>query len=668
MSDAESSRAGTQFGPYRLIRLLGRGGMGEVYEAEDTVRERTVALKLMPEACSQDAVFRKRMEREARLAGKLQEPHVVPIHDFGEIDGQLFLDMRMIEGTDLGTVLSRFGPLAPPRAVAIIRQIAAALDAAHEASVMHRDIKPGNILLTSADFAYLVDFGIASATTDEKLTSMGSTIGTWRYMAPERFTSRDLSSSSDTYALACVLYECLTGSPPYPGKGPSVMTAHLTQPVPRPSATRPNIPAALDDVIARGMAKDPANRYPTAGAFAQAAHDALSERDRDRSDNIVTRSQIATLPKMPGLADLSTPTRRESTPPPRSTPTPQPYPTPTPQPYPTPTPQPYSTPTPQPYPTPTPQPYPATPQPYSTPTPQPYPATPQPYPAATPQSYPTPTPQPYPATAPTSGPIWGSQAATSQPMSGWGAAQAAGAQPVWGQAPLQTPSGRAKIWLLVGIAVAVVVLIIAGIVIVQLLTSNPSPPSPAANAVKLHVLDDAVSIGADQAPKTIDVFNEPMCPQCGVFITNNSTPMQTAITDQKIQVHYHLLNFLDPKSASGDYSTRAVAAALCVASANDPKLFTDFYAALFASDFQPKENASTDPTNDDLAQRAQSVNAPSSVTDCIKSGQQLEAAKTKASNAGNTLQGLMSQPSTPAVFDGTTKLDTTDSNWLNHLS
>ena len=253
-------------------------------------------------------------------------------------------------------------------------------------------------------------------------------------------------------------------------------------------------------------------------------------------------------------------------------------------------------------------------------------------------------------------------------MSGWGAAQAAGAQPVWGQAPLQPPPGKGKIWLLVGVVAAVVVVIVAALVIWLILASNPSPPSPPANAVKLQVLDDGVSIGADQAPKTIDIFNEPMCPQCGVFIRTYSTKMQTAIDDKKIAVHYHLLNFLDPKSASGDYSTRAVAAALCVASANDPKLFTDFYAALFASDFQPKENASTDPSNDDLAQRAQSVNAPSSVTDCIKSGQQLDTAKTKASNAGNTLQGLMSQPSTPSVFDGNTKLDTTDSDWLNHLS
>jgi serine/threonine-protein kinase len=237
-------------------------------------------------------------------------------------------------------------------------------------------------------------------------------------------------------------------------------------------------------------------------------------------------------------------------------------------------------------------------------------------------------------------------------------------QPVWGQAPVQPPPRKGTIWLLVAAAAAVIV-IVAGFVVWLLVRPGPLPP---ANAVKLQVLDDAVSIGADDAPKTIDVFNEPMCPPCGQFIRNNSTKMQTAINDKKIQVHYHLLDFLDPKSASGDYSTRALAAALCVASANDPKLYTDFYAALFASDFQPRENASSDPSNDDLAQRAESMNAPSSVTDCIKSGQQLDAAKTKASNAATTLQGLMPEPSTPRVFDGKTEVDTTDSDWLNRLN
>jgi serine/threonine protein kinase, bacterial len=182
MGDTSGSREGTQFGPYRLRRLLGRGGMGDVYEAEDTVRERIVALKLMSETLSRDPVFRARMQREARTAGRLQEPHVVPIHDYGEIDGQLYVDMRLIDGIDVSTMLSRYGPLTPPRAVAIVRQIGSALDAAHAAGVTHRDVKPENILVSRDDFAYLVDFGIASATSDEKLTQLGSTVGslsTW---------------------------------------------------------------------------------------------------------------------------------------------------------------------------------------------------------------------------------------------------------------------------------------------------------------------------------------------------------------------------------------------------------------------------------------------------------------------------------------------------------
>src|ERR1700752_2221427 len=209
------SREGTQFGPYRLRRLVGRGGMGDVYEAEDTVRERIVALKLMAQTLPSDPVFRTRMQREARTAGRLQEPHVVPIHDFGEIDGQLYVDMRLIDGIDVSTMLSSYGPLHTPRAVAIVRQIGAPLDAAHAAGVTHRDVKPENILVSADDFAYLVDFGIASATSDEKLTQRGSTVGTVKYMAPERFSETDVTYRADIYALACVLYECLTGSPPY---------------------------------------------------------------------------------------------------------------------------------------------------------------------------------------------------------------------------------------------------------------------------------------------------------------------------------------------------------------------------------------------------------------------------------------------------------------------
>lgn len=323
MSDtAQGSRVGSQFGRYRLTRLLGRGGMGEVYEAEDTVKERVVALKVLSPALCQDPVFRERLQREARTAGRLQEPHVVPVHDYGEIDGQLYLDMRLIQGTDLATLLKESGALTPPRAVAIVRQAASALDAAHAAGVIHRDIKPENILVTRDDFAYLVDFGIASATTDERLTQAGSAVGTWKYAAPERFTNAEVTHSVDVYALACVLHECLTGSPPYRADSAGMLiTAHLMEPIPHPSQLHPGIPSAFDKVIARGMAKDPKDRYASAGDLAQAALEALSARDQDRAGDIIERSEEATLPDLEARPLPTAPP-----PPPPATPPPPPGP------------------------------------------------------------------------------------------------------------------------------------------------------------------------------------------------------------------------------------------------------------------------------------------------------------------------------------------------------
>lgn len=335
MSDERESRVGSQVGPYRLRRLLGKGGMGEVYEAEDTVKDRIVALKLLPESASHDPVFRKRLQREAHSAGRLQEPHVVPIHDYGEVDGLLYVDMRMIDGTDLRKVLKRFGPMTPARAVAIVRQIASALDAAHESGVMHRDVKPENIILTRDDFAYLVDFGIANAATDEKLTELGTAVGTYAYMAPERFTNDEVTYRADVYALACVLHECLTGAQPYPGDSVSVViTAHLMQPIPKPSEERPGIPTAFDRVIAKGMAKKPEDRYASAGDLAIAANDALSQRDQDQAATILQRGQDATMPGtpipplMPGRPIHQTPpptTPPPTTPPPTLPPTPPPF-------------------------------------------------------------------------------------------------------------------------------------------------------------------------------------------------------------------------------------------------------------------------------------------------------------------------------------------------------
>lgn len=267
---------GSQFGPYRLTRLVGSGGMGSVFEAEDTVLGRSVALKLISASYAQDPAYRQRLEREARIAGRLRDPHVVPIHGAGEIDGQLYVDMRLIDGVDLDTTLEREGRLSPPRAVAIVSQIASALDAAHAAGVLHRDVKPANILLTANDFAYLVDFGIANAAAETKLTQRGDVLGTWAYMAPERFggDGAAVTASADVYALACVLFEALTGSRPFTGDRVSVSGAHLLQPPPRPSVVG-GIPVGLDEVIARGMAKQPAHRYATAGALARAAQAAL---------------------------------------------------------------------------------------------------------------------------------------------------------------------------------------------------------------------------------------------------------------------------------------------------------------------------------------------------------------------------------------------------------
>ncbi|MGW4365221.1 protein kinase domain-containing protein [Nocardia takedensis] len=276
MEDAES-RVGGRFGPYELRSLLGRGGMGEVYEALDTVKGRVVALKLLPAELAADPTFQQRFRHESRATARLAEPHVIPIHDWGEIDGVLYIDMRFVRGSDLRSVLRGKGPLSPVRAVGIIEQVAAALDAAHAEGLVHRDVKPANILVTPSDFAYLADFGIARTVGDPNLTETGAAIGSYNYIAPERLDSAPIAGTADVYSLTCVLYECLTGAQPFPATAMSVLIrAHLTTPPPRPSAEQPGLPVALDAVVTRGMAKDPADRFQTAGALAAAARAALT--------------------------------------------------------------------------------------------------------------------------------------------------------------------------------------------------------------------------------------------------------------------------------------------------------------------------------------------------------------------------------------------------------
>lgn len=265
------------FGPYRIEELLGRGGMGEVHRAYDTAHDRVVALKRLSEPFVADEAYRARFRRESQIVARLREPHVIPIHAFGEIDGRLYLDMRLVEGTDLKDLLAA-GPMPPARALALLAQVAGALDAAHADGLVHRDVKPSNILVTPADFVYLVDFGIArSAGPDATaITQSGAVIGTLDYMAPERFGDAPVDGRVDVYALACVLFECLTGRRPFPAAEPlAQVRAHLQDPPPRASALA-NLPPALDDVLLRGMAKDPAERFATAGQLIAAARQALA--------------------------------------------------------------------------------------------------------------------------------------------------------------------------------------------------------------------------------------------------------------------------------------------------------------------------------------------------------------------------------------------------------
>jgi serine/threonine kinase PknH len=276
-----------RFGPYRLESLLGRGGMGEVYRAFDTVRQRLVALKRLPAELAADESFRSRFRRESALAATLRDPHVIPIHDYGEIDGRLYIDMRLVEGVDLASGLDRHGPVPPARAVDVVAQVASALDAAHAAGLVHRDVKPSNVLLTGTaalEFAYLIDFGIARSVLDSTLTGTGEAVGTIGYMAPERFAGGRGDRRVDVYALGCLLVAALTGSAPFTGDDlPALMYAHLNQPPPVPSTMRGGVPPALDAVVAAAMAKEPERRYPTARALAAAARAALAVGPAPRS-------------------------------------------------------------------------------------------------------------------------------------------------------------------------------------------------------------------------------------------------------------------------------------------------------------------------------------------------------------------------------------------------
>jgi serine/threonine protein kinase len=277
---------GASFAGYRVDELVGRGGMGVVYRATDVALERSVALKLLAPELARDESFRRRFASESKVAASLDHPNVIPIYAAGEHDGVLYLAMRFVRGEDLRLRLHREGRLAPGAAAGLVAQVGSALDAAHEAGLVHRDVKPANVLLDGHEHAYLTDFGLTKRIAADTIeTRTGQILGTLDYIAPEQIRGERLGPFTDVYALACMTFHLLTGEVPFPvpteeGK----LWAHLSEPPPRPSERHPGLPKAVDAVLARAMAKDPALRYATAGELASATVGAVAAPPRRRAD------------------------------------------------------------------------------------------------------------------------------------------------------------------------------------------------------------------------------------------------------------------------------------------------------------------------------------------------------------------------------------------------
>ena len=246
---------GQSFAGYRIEGVVGRGGMGVVYRARDLALERPVALKLVAPELAEDPRFRERFLRESRLAAAIEHPHILPVHAAGEEDGTLFLVTRFVEGEDLKTRLDRDGPMDPAVAVALVTQIGSALDAAHAKGLVHRDVKPGNVLISSSGECYLCDFGLTKPMAAERsLTESGQFVGTLDYVAPEQIKGTEVDGRADEYALACVFYECLAGSPPFrDSSGMAVMWAHMQEQPPPLREHRPELPEAIDGRDRQGL-------------------------------------------------------------------------------------------------------------------------------------------------------------------------------------------------------------------------------------------------------------------------------------------------------------------------------------------------------------------------------------------------------------------------------
>ena len=272
---------GSRLGGYRLEEQVGAGGMAVVFRAHDERLDRPVALKIMTPAMGSDDMFRQRFIRESRAAAAVEDPHIIPVYEAGEVGHILFIAMRLVRGGDVRSLLRREGPLPPDRAASIISPVASALDAAHAAGLVHRDVKPANILLDRRpgrpDHVYLSDFGLSkSAEVSLGLTAAGQFLGTPDYTAPEQIEGLPVDGRTDQYALACAVFELLTGQAPFHrSESFAAIWAHLNKPPPSLAERRPGLHPAADGVIAKALAKARADRYDTCWEFADALRDAL---------------------------------------------------------------------------------------------------------------------------------------------------------------------------------------------------------------------------------------------------------------------------------------------------------------------------------------------------------------------------------------------------------
>lgn len=262
-------RAGQHVGPYKIDAVLGVGGMGHVYLATGPDGQQ-VALKLVKADLARDDVFRRRFDREARIAQRIDHPHVVPVLDQGEHEGVPYLVQRYISGGSLADKIEQHGQLDLAVASGVCEQVASGLDALHAEGLFHRDVKPANILVDEQGTAYITDFGLAKDTQGSLLTKPGQALGSLDYMAPEQIRSEELTAAADVYGLGCVMYECLSGAPPFSDRqGMRVLWAHLQDPPIDPSERRSDLPPDVGAVIVRALEKDPGDRPQSAGDFAQ---------------------------------------------------------------------------------------------------------------------------------------------------------------------------------------------------------------------------------------------------------------------------------------------------------------------------------------------------------------------------------------------------------------